>query len=151
MDSPTSCARGVCGISLLARRIGGSRGPLRVPRAFLAAIVAIGLAIVSGHYVPARFDYTIAGAVLASLVLFSESLAWQTAVTATFAAFGWDFLDYQTFAPRPLAWAFLVVTTAVVAVLVARYSQDASHAPPGDLDRGGQRLPLSPAAVQRGA
>ena len=72
---------------------------------------------------PARFDYTIAGAVLASLVLISESLAWQTAVTATFAAFGWDFLDYQTFAPRPLVWTFLVVSTAVVAVLVARYSQ----------------------------
>ena len=32
-----------------------------------------------------------AGTVLASLVLFSESLAWQTAITATVAAFGWDF------------------------------------------------------------
>jgi hypothetical protein len=63
---------------------------------------------VSGQYVPARFDYTIAGAVLASLLLFSESLAWQTAITATCAAFGWDFLDYQTFAPRPLAWTLLV-------------------------------------------
>ena len=93
--------------------------PLR--RAFLAAIIAIGLAIVSVRYVPARFDYTIAGAVLASLVLFSESLAWQTAVTATVAAFGWDFLDYQTFAPLPLAWTLLVATTAVVAVIVARY------------------------------
>ena len=96
-----------------------ARSPL--PRAFLAAIIAIGLAIVSGHYVPARFDYTIAGAVLASLVLFSESLAWQTAITATVAAFGWDFLDYQTFAPLPLAWTLLVATTAVVAVIVARY------------------------------
>jgi hypothetical protein len=37
--------------------------------------------------VPVRFDYTIAGAVLASLVLFSESLAWQTAITATVAAY----------------------------------------------------------------
>jgi hypothetical protein len=77
--------------------------------------------MVAGHYVPARFDYTIAGAVLASLVLFSESLAWQTAITATVAAFGWDFLDYQTFAPRPLVWTLLVATTAVVAVIVARY------------------------------
>ena len=92
-----------------------------LPRAFLAAIIAIGLAIVAGQYVPARFDYTIAGAVLASLVLFSESLAWQTAITATCAAFGWDFLDYQTFAPLPLAWTLLIATTAVVAVIVARY------------------------------
>ncbi len=92
-----------------------------LPRAFLAAIIAIGLAIVSGQYVPARFDYTIAGAVLASLLLFSESLAWQTAITATCAAFGWDFLDYQTFAPLPLAWTLLVATTAAVAVIVARY------------------------------
>jgi hypothetical protein len=87
----------------------------------LAAILAIGVAIVAGQYVPVRFDYTIAGAVLASLVLFSESLAWQTAITATVAAFGWDFLDYQTFAPLPLAWTILVATTAVVAVLVARH------------------------------
>jgi len=94
-----------------------------LPRAFLAALVAIGLAIVSGHYLRARFDYTIAGAVLASLVLFSESLGWQTAVTATVAAFGWDFLDYQTFAPRPLAWTLLVATTAIVVVIVARHSQ----------------------------
>jgi len=92
-----------------------------VPRALLAAIIAIGLAIVAGGNVPARFDYTIAGTVLASLVLFSESLAWQTAITATVAAFGWDFLDYQTFAPLPLAWTILVATTAVVAVVVARH------------------------------
>lgn len=92
-----------------------------LPRAFLAAIVAIGLAIVAGQYVPARFDYTIAGAVLASLLLFSESLTWQTAITATVAAFGWDFLDYQTFASRPLAWIVLVASTAVVAGIVARH------------------------------
>jgi len=91
-----------------------------LPRALLAGIVAIGLAIVAGQYVPARFDYTIAGAVLASVVLFSGSLAWQTAITATCAAFGFDFLDYQTFASRPLVWALLVVSTAAVAVVVAR-------------------------------
>ena len=97
--------------------------PLKLRRASgaLAAPLAIGLAIVAGQYVPVRFDYTIAGAVLAGLVLFSESLAWQTAITATVAAFGWDFLDYQTFAPLPLAWTILVVTTVAVAVLVARY------------------------------
>ena len=102
----------------LARRSFGGGG---LPRAFLAAMIAIGCAIVAGNYLPVRFDYTIAGAVLASLVLFSESLAWQTAITATVAAFGWDFLDYQTFAPLSLVWTVLVATTAVVVVLVARY------------------------------
>ena len=92
-----------------------------IPRAVLAAILATALVIVAGQYMPVRFDYTIVGAVLASLVLFSESLAWQTAITATVAAFGWDFLDYQTFAPVPLAWTIIVATTAVVAVVVARH------------------------------
>jgi hypothetical protein len=96
-----------------------SSSPL--PRAFLAAAIAIALAIVSGQYLPVRFDYTVAGAVLASLLLFSESLAWQTAITATCAAFAWDFLDYQTFAPLPLAWTFVVVTTVVVTIVVARH------------------------------
>ncbi|HEU4926752.1 MAG TPA: hypothetical protein VFT24_06875 [Vicinamibacterales bacterium] len=92
-----------------------------LPRAFLAAVVSIGLAIVAGQYLPVRFDYTIAGTVLATLLLFSESLAWQTAITATFAAFAWDFLDYQRFAPLPLAWTMVIATTAVVAAIVARH------------------------------
>lgn len=92
-----------------------------LPGAFLGAILAIGLAIVAGQYIPVRFDYTIAGAVLASLALFSDSFAWQVAITATVAAFGWDLLDYQAFAPRPLIWVLLIATTAAVAVCVARY------------------------------
>jgi hypothetical protein len=63
----------------------------------------------------------VAGAVLAGLILFSDSLAWQTAITATVAAFGWDWIDYQSFAPASLAWTIVVVTTVVVAVLVARF------------------------------
>jgi hypothetical protein len=92
-----------------------------LPRAFLAAAIAIVLAIVSGLYLPVRFDYTIAGAILASLVLFSETLAWQTAITATCTAFAWDFLEYQTFAPLPLAWTVVVVTAIVITIAVARY------------------------------
>jgi hypothetical protein len=95
------------------------RHPLAVSLA--EAIAAICLAIVVGSYLPVRFEYTIAGAALASLVLFSESLAWQAAITATVAAFGWDFLDYQTFAPRTVLWPPLIVSTVGVAVVVARY------------------------------
>jgi hypothetical protein len=108
----------------LRARLGGA--PPEVTRSFPlagalpAAVIAIVLAIVSTQYVPVRFEYTIAGAVLASLVLFSDSLAWQTAITATCAAFGWDSLDYQTFAPQPLVWALLVPGTAFVAIIVAR-------------------------------
>jgi hypothetical protein len=90
------------------------------PGALLAAVIAITLAVVSSQYLPVRFDYTIAGAVLASLLLFSESLAWQTAITATCAAFAWDFADYQTFAPLPLVSILVVAATAAVAVIVAR-------------------------------
>jgi hypothetical protein len=43
------------------------------------------------------------------------------AITATVAAFGWDFLDYQTFAPLPLVWTILVAATALVALAVARH------------------------------
>jgi hypothetical protein len=105
----------------LAGAAGTPVSPSPLPRAFLAAALAIALAIVSGQYLPVRFDYTIAGAVLAGLLLFSESLAWQTAITATCAAFAWDFLDYQTFASLPLAWTVVVVATVVVTILVARH------------------------------
>ncbi len=89
-------------------------------RAFLAAALAITLAIVASKNLPTRFDYTIAGAVLASLVLFSQSLAWHTAITATYAAFAWDFLKYQKFALIELAWAVVIVTTIIVTIIVAR-------------------------------
>jgi len=92
-----------------------------LPRALLAALISIGLAIVAGNYLPVRFDYTIAGAVLAGVLLASESLAWQTAITATFAAFAWDFLEYQKFAPVSSGWPVVVATTVAIAVIVARY------------------------------
>ncbi len=93
----------------------------RLPGALVAAAVAVGIVIVAGQYLPVRFDYTIAGAVLAGLVIRSDALAWQTAITATVAAFGWDWLVDQTVAPRPLAWTVLAATTVIVAVCVARY------------------------------
>ncbi len=110
----------------LARTRSTAPAPSPLPRAFVAAMIAIGLAIVAGQYIPARFQSTIAGTVLAGLVLFSETLAWQTGITATVAAFGWDFIDYQSFAPRPLLWVLVVVTTAMVAVFVARYPRTRS-------------------------
>ena len=89
-------------------------------RAFALAAIAIALAITADRYLPVRFDYTLAGGLLASLVLFSESLAWHTAITATSAAFAWDFLKHQTFAPRTIAWTAVAAITIAVAVIVAR-------------------------------
>ena len=107
--------------SHLVRKPTASVPATPLPRAFLATIISIGLAIVAGNYLPVRFDYTIAGAVLAGVLLVSESLGWQTAITATFAAFAWDFLEYQKFAPLSLAWPVVVATTAAITVIVARY------------------------------
>ena len=92
-----------------------------LPRAFLAAIIAIGLAIVSGQYVPARFDYTIAGAVLASLLLFFRIARLADRHHGDLRGLRVGLSRLPDLRPVPLAWTLLVVTTAVVAVIVARY------------------------------
>jgi len=95
----------------------------RVTRAVAAiglAAVAVALAILPEDGVPVRFSYTIGAAVLACLVLFSESLAWQTAITATYAAFAWDLLKAQKLFPESMLWIFVVVSTLLVAGVVGR-------------------------------
>lgn len=89
----------------------------------VSATVAIGLAIYAGEELQVRFSYTVAGAVLAALVLYSRTLAWQTAITTTYAAFTWDLHDQLKWAPQEAIWAFLVITTILVAVVVARHAQ----------------------------
>lgn len=91
--------------------------------AILSAAVAIGLAIYAGEGLQVRFSYTVAGAVLAALILYSRTLAWQTAITTTYAAFTWDLHDQLKWATQEAIWAFLVITTLIVAVLVARYAK----------------------------
>ena len=121
-----------------------------LPRALLAAILAIGLVIVAGQYVPVRFDYTIVGAVLASLVLFSESLAWQTAITATVAAFGVGLPRLPDLRSRPARLDHHRRHDRRCRGRRRSSSEDASDAPPADLGRRGQRLQVSPAALQSG-
>lgn len=91
--------------------------------AILSAAIAIALAVAAGNFLPGRFGYTLAGAVLASLALFSAPIAWQTAITATYAAFAWDCLKHQTSAPLPLAGVVVVFTTILVAIIAARRSR----------------------------
>lgn len=91
--------------------------------ALVCAAIAIALTIVVEEKLPLRFGYTAAGAVLASLILFSNALAWQTAVTATYAAFAWDFLDHQKLLPTAAMWAVVIVTSMVVAIVAAKYAR----------------------------
>ena len=79
--------------------------------AIIMAAAAIALTMLSEERLPVRFGYTIGGAALAALVLYSETLAWQTAITATYAAFALD--------SAPWIWA--AVSTPLVAVAVARW------------------------------
>jgi hypothetical protein len=87
------------------------------------ACLAIALAIVVDQFLPVRFGYTLGGAALAFLVLISDSIAWQTAITATYAAFAWDLLKNQKLLPEPVLWLWVIATTAVVAVVVARHAR----------------------------
>ncbi|MGJ5816064.1 hypothetical protein [Paludibaculum fermentans] len=91
--------------------------------AILSAAIAIGLAIYAGEELKVRFSYTVAGAVLAALILYSKTLAWQTAITTTYAAFTWDLHDQLKWASQEAIWTFLVISTIVVSVLVARYAR----------------------------
>ena len=97
--------------------------PTRETIALGHACLAIALAILVDQFLPVRFGYTLGGAALAFLVLISDSIAWQTAITATYAAFAWDLLENQKLLPEPVLWIWVVATTAVVAVVAARHAR----------------------------
>jgi hypothetical protein len=91
-------------------------------QALRLAAIAIALAVAVEELEPIRFGYTVGAAALAGLVLFSESLAWQSAITATYAAFTLDLLQHQELVRKPWTWVWLASATAVIAALVARHS-----------------------------
>jgi hypothetical protein len=101
--------------------VGGAR--VRALPSLAHAFIAIALAIVVDQLLPVRFGYTLGGAALALLVLFSDSIAWQTAITATYAAFAWDLLKNQKILPEPVLWLWVIATTAIVALVVARHAR----------------------------
>ncbi|RPJ80025.1 MAG: hypothetical protein EHM18_19135 [Acidobacteria bacterium] len=104
------------------RMAGPPPSPVRPAYVGIAcASLAVVLAIVADEILPIRFSYTVGAAALASLVWFSSPLAWQTAVTATYAAFSWDLADNLALLPAWMSWTWVVVTTVTVAILVARY------------------------------
>jgi hypothetical protein len=87
------------------------------------AILAVALTIFAEEALPIRFGFTLGGAVLAGLVLFSDSLAWQSAITATYASFTADLVKHQNLLPQSVMWAWVVATTAILAFVVARHAK----------------------------
>jgi hypothetical protein len=73
-----------------------------------------------GQALPTRFDYTIAGALLLSLTLVSDIFSRQIAITLTYCAFAVDLVRNRPDYPAPLMWAFATITTAGIAVYLAR-------------------------------
>lgn len=91
------------------------RGPLWPAAA--AAGLAVALALHPGYAATElRWSYTLIGALLLCWVLAWPGVAWQIAVTATFAAFAYDLIKAKTYLP----WVLVLVSSGAVAWLVAR-------------------------------
>ncbi len=84
------------------------------------AAVAIAAGLMLYPNLETRFTYTIAGAILLSLALFSETLCWQIAITLTYCAFAFDLLKNKPGLPAPAMWTFVVATTLGVAFITSR-------------------------------
>ena len=101
-----------------------AQGEACPPSSPLPSIASAGLAIALALYLPAaltsRLDYTIAGALLLSIALYSQSFAWQTAITATYCAFAIDLVRFRPTYPAAVMWTLVVITTLAVAVYTAR-------------------------------
>ncbi len=85
---------------------------------FAAAAIVIGLLLYPSLHT--RFTYTIAGALLLSLALFSRTLCWQIAITLTYCAFAYDFLRNKPELSSPAMWVFVVATTMGIAWVTSR-------------------------------
>jgi hypothetical protein len=97
-----------------------SAGAIRPWTAFGFAAAAIAIGLLLYPVLHTRFTYTIAGALLLSLALFSRTLCWQIAITLTYCAFAYDFLRNKPELSSPVLWALVVVTTIGVAFVTSR-------------------------------
>ncbi|MCI0493195.1 MAG: hypothetical protein L0Z07_09690 [Planctomycetes bacterium] len=80
------------------------------------AALAIALALLLPSDLTSRIGYTIAGALLLTIALYSESFSWQLAITVTYCAFATDLLLARPTYPAAAMWTFVVITTLAVAV-----------------------------------
>jgi hypothetical protein len=91
-----------------------------LPLAFACAAVAIALAVGAGENLPVRFGFTVSGALLAALALASPSLAWQTAITATAAAYSIDVLKALKLLSSIPGWIAVAAAALAICAAVAR-------------------------------
>jgi hypothetical protein len=115
-------AFGLCAWHLrdqLAREADEMDAPAPVASSLALAVLAVA-AIAAGEAMPGRFGYTLAGAVLAWFAWRSPALAWQSAITATFAAFSYDAVKHVKLLESVPAWGAMVVATVLVGIAVAR-------------------------------
>ncbi len=101
----------------------GPNEPLWRVVAAVTLLVAVGVGI--EYFAKTRINYTIAGVILLAAALRSRMLAWQIAISVTFFAFAVDLLEN-----RPTygweGWVCIVLATAVVAWLTARWRNPGS-------------------------
>lgn len=91
--------------------------------ALACAVVAVTGGMLLGQLLPTRFDFTIAGAMLLSLALLSDTLSRQIAVTLTYCAYSVDLLRNRPDYPSAIMWVFVVISTVAVAVFMARVTR----------------------------
>jgi hypothetical protein len=86
--------------------------------ALMAALAPAWLALTDG--LNTRLDYTLAGAPLLAIALWSARAAWQIAITITFYAFAIDFLESRSTMNQTVLWTGITAVTAAVAILIWR-------------------------------
>lgn len=89
-------------------------------RVLIAAILLITIGIGIESLETAKYNYSIAGAILLAASLHSGMLARQTAITITFCAFGLDLLENKPYLDAP-GLVGVILATAVIAWLVQRW------------------------------
>lgn len=92
--------------------------PARLHWFALCALLPLGIA--AEEKLPFRFSYTVVGAMLLPFAALNARFAWQCAITMTYAAFAFDFLESRKDWDQTLLWLAVCWTSAGVLYLVDR-------------------------------
>lgn len=87
---------------------------------WFALCVLLPLGIAAEEKLPFRFSYTAVGAVLLPFAAHNARFAWQCAITMTYAAFAFDFLESRKDWDQTFLWLGVCWTSAAVLYLVDR-------------------------------
>jgi hypothetical protein len=94
-----------------------------LPQAFLWALVSLAALLALYQNLPTRFEYTIIGAILLTVALFSEPFRWHTAISLTYCAFAIDLVKARPTYNQPAMITFVIVTTIAVILYTGRHPQ----------------------------